>query len=168
MSRRSTAAPLLAALALLAAPLTLSACSSDADPAPATTAASGSWSSAMGSCLRAQGYDVADSDLVEGVVAPPDGVDVDTYASDWETCRSALPEAIGGGDQEPSAEDLAAWHEANLRVAQCVRDAGFPDFADPVDGEWSAAMSTSDDDPLTRAFLDCSDEHGSNAEGAEG
>jgi len=168
--RRSARARVaLVGLALLAAPLGLAACSSAAPASDASSSAvaAGSWSSEMGSCLRDAGYDVADADLVEGVVAAPEGVDADSYADDVETCRSELPAGMGGGEHEgPSADDVAALRESGLEVAQCVRDAGFPDFADPVDGDFG--MMSVEETPENRAFWDCDAEFGLHADGGAG
>jgi hypothetical protein len=121
----------------------------------------------MGSCLRDAGYDVEDADLVQGVVAAPAGVDADSYVDDFETCRSELPAGMGGGDQEgPSADDIAALQESGLKVAQCVRDAGFPDFADPVDGDFG--MMSTEQTPENQAFFDCDAKFGLYADSGSG
>lgn len=153
-----TAAVLL--LALVAVPATLSACASTpSQPDPSsTTASSTSWTAAMGSCLRDAGHDVADSDLVEGVIAAPDGVEPEAYMADFDACSAALPESLGGGDHRPSEQDVAEAQESGLKVAQCVRDAGFTDFADPVDGQFPF-MST-EETPESRAFFDCDAKYG--------
>ena len=163
MTRQSTTLS-VAALVVLAAPLTLAGCaSSDPGPSSSSTTSASSWSAAMGSCLRDEGYDVDDSDVVEGVVAPPPGVDQDAYLADWETCRTGLPREIRGDDDEPSPDDVAAAQEAGLKVAQCVRDAGFPDFPDPVDGSFPPLSPG--DDPQSQAIFACDAEHGVAAGG---
>lgn len=174
--RRASSAALLGAALLLVAPV-LAACSTAADDptAGASSGATGSTSSAsasaqLGSCLRDAGFDVADPDLSRGmVIAPPAGVDIDAYVTAFTDCRAELP-ADQGGQPAPSADDLAALQEANLEVARCVREKGFTDFADPVDGVFPSGTSMSTD-PSARgaqdeAFLACSEEHGPNSAGA--
>jgi len=172
--RRASSATLLGAALLLVAPV-LAACSTAADDptAGASSGATGSTSSAsaqLGSCLRDAGFDVDDPDLSRGVVvAPPRGVDVDEYVSAFEVCRAELPADQGGGPG-PSEEDLAALQEANLEVARCVREKGFADFADPVDGVFPSGTSMSTDTTALgaqdEAFLACDAEHGPNGAGA--
>ncbi|NII52552.1 hypothetical protein [Frigoribacterium endophyticum] len=172
--RRASSAALLGAALLLVAPV-LAACSTAADDptAGASSGAQGSTSSAsaqLGSCLRDAGFDVDDPDLSRGmVIAPPAGVDIDAYVTAFTDCRAELP-ADQGGQPAPSADDLAALQEANLEVARCVREKGFTDFADPVDGVFPSGTSMSTD-PSARgaqdeAFLACSEEHGPNSAGA--
>ena len=161
---RAAAARSLPAAALgLAAVAVLAACTGVAASDPAGSTSPGtSWSAAMGSCLRAAGHDVADDDLHEGVVAAPDGVDPDEYASSFDRCRDGLPADLDGGRQEPSAEDVAERQASGVEIAQCVREAGFPDFADPVDGDFGP-MST-EESPLARALWDCDAMHGLHAD----
>jgi hypothetical protein len=173
--RRASSATLLGAALLLAAPV-LAACSTagDGPTAGASSGATGSTSSAsaqLGSCLRDAGFDVDDPDLSRGVVvAPPRGVDVDEYVAAFDACRAELPADQGGGPG-PSEEDLAALQEANLEVARCVREKGFTDFADPVDGVFPSGASVSTDTTALgaqdEAFLACDAEHGPNSAGAD-
>ena len=172
--RRSSSATLLGAALLLVAPV-LAACSTAADD-PTTGASSGaqgsssSASAQLGSCLRDAGFDVDDPDLSRGmVIAPPAGVDIDAYVTAFTDCRAELP-ADQGGQPAPSADDLAALQEANLEVARCVREKGFTDFADPVDGVFPSGASMSTDTTALgaqdEAFLACDAEHGPNGAGA--
>ena len=172
---RASSSALLAASALLLAPL-LAACSpGGGSDAPSSSASAGGTSSVdaqLGSCLREAGYDVDDADLHGGgVVAPPPGWDVDEYATALEGCRAELP-AEQGAAEAPSADDVAAFQAAALEVAECVREKGFEDFPDPVDGEFpsQAAMSTDSGarSPQDEAFLACSDEVGPNADSSGG
>jgi len=172
--RRASSATLLGAALLLVAPV-LAACSTAADDptAGASSGAQGSSSSAsaqLGSCLRDAGFDVDDPDLSRGmVIAPPAGVDIDAYVTAFTDCRAELP-ADQGGQPAPSADDLAALQEANLEVARCVREKGFTDFADPVDGVFPSGASMSTDTTALgaqdEAFLACDAEHGPNSAGA--
>lgn len=172
--RRASSAALLGAALLLVAPV-LAACSTAADDptAGASSGAQGSTSSAsaqLGSCLRDAGFDVDDPDLSRGmVIAPPAGVDIDAYVTAFTDCRAELP-ADQGGQPAPSADDLAALQEANLEVARCVREKGFTDFADPVDGVFPSGASMSTDTTALgaqdEAFLACDAEHGPNSAGA--
>jgi len=172
--RRASSATLLGAALLLVAPV-LAACSTAADDptAGASSGAQGSSSSAsaqLGSCLRDAGFDVDDPDLSRGmVIAPPAGVDIDAYVTAFTDCRAELP-ADQGGQPAPSADDLAALQEANLEVARCVREKGFSDFADPVDGVFPSGASMSTDTTALgaqdEAFLACDAEHGPNSAGA--
>lgn len=155
---------LRAATVALGAALLLAACASapDAsDAADAPTPGTG-YSAALGSCLRDAGHDVDDADLVPGVVAVPDGVDPESYMADFDRCRGELPPELGGGaPPEVSADDVAARQEAGLAIARCVREAGFPDFADPVDGEFG--MMSVEQTPENEAFLACDEQHGLDA-----
>lgn len=172
--RRASSAALLGAALLLVAPV-LAACSTAADDptAGASSGAQGSTSSAsaqLGSCLRDAGFDVDDPDLSRGmVIAPPAGVDIDAYVTAFTDCRAELP-ADQGGQPAPSADDLAALQEANLEVARCVREKGFTDFADPVDGVFPSGASMSTDTTALgaqdEAFLACDAQHGPNSAGA--
>jgi hypothetical protein len=169
---------LLATAALVLAPV-LAACSQSGAPTESSTSASsGSTSSStinaqLGSCLRDAGFDVDDADLHEGrVVAPPHGVDPDAYVSALESCREDLP--LGqGGVEAPSAADLAALQAANLEVARCMREKGFEDFPDPVDGDFpmGTTMTPTGGElrPQDEAFFACDAEFGVNgAEAGEG
>jgi len=170
--RASSATRLLITAALLVP--ALAACAPDATPTPGSstpTSASGSTAALLGGCLRDAGYDVDDALLAtEGVVAPPAGVDVEAYSDALSACREQLPAEQGGGVDQPSAADLAEQQEANLAVAECVREKGFDDFPDPVDGSFprevaSGSTDPSARDPRTEAFFACSDEVGPNSQG---
>jgi len=169
--RRTSALGTLSVCAVLL-PALLAGCSTDDDATSAATSAGGgtSASAQLGQCLRDAGYDVDDPDLDEGmVVAVPNGADADEYAAAFAECREGLPESAGGGEaaQEPSAAELAEWQESQLKVAECVRQEGFEDFPDPVDGafpqtNWSTTSSTPEQD----AFFACSERFGPSAEGS--
>jgi hypothetical protein len=170
--RTSSAARLLIAAALLAP--ALAACAPDQGASSGTSspaAASGSTTALLGSCLREAGYDVDDAQLeMEGVVAPPKGTDLDAFSEALSACRDQLPADQRSGDDEPSAADLAELQEANLAVAECVREKGFEEFPDPVDGEFPRDVASGSTDPgardaRTEAFFACSDEVGPNSEG---
>lgn len=152
--------------ALLAGCSTTDAPGSTSSPSVTDTASA---SSQLGECLRDAGYDVPDPDLSQGVViAPPKGADPERYAEDFSACRAELPEALGGGPQEPSAEEIAELQEAEMKVAQCVRDKGFEDFPDPVDGEFPGLqMTTTGASPEQEALFACDAEFGLNATGAD-
>jgi hypothetical protein len=150
--------------ALLAGCSTTDAPGSTSSPSVADTASA---SSQLGECLRDAGYNVPDPDLGQGVViAPPKGADPERYAEDFSACRAKLPESQGGGSQEPSAEELAEQQKADMKVAECVREKGFEDFPDPVDGEFPGVrMTTSGSSPQQEALFACDAEFGSNATG---
>lgn len=136
-SARRRACALVAAAALL--PGLLAACASqDASAANSTTRAASSDAAAVGQCLRDVGWDVDDADVGQpGISRLPDGVDegspdADDYLEAVSTCReSAGVETPGLSDKEKDSftEQLKA-------MAQCLRDEGFDDVEDPVDGVW--------------------------------
>lgn len=161
----------LAAGALLLPTLLAGCATSDSSPTTGTASAGSSSASAqLGQCLRDAGYDVDDPDLSKGVVvAVPAGADPEEYSAAFAECRAALPESQGGGasNQKASPDELAEAQAANLAVAECVREKGFDDFPDPVDGEFPREnWSTSGGDPRQDAFFACSDEFGPNASSA--
>lgn len=168
-SRRCIGSVLAATAVLL--PALLAGCSttdgSGTAPSPTATDAA-SASAQLGQCLRDAGYDVADPDLSKGVVVtPPKGADPDRYAEDFDVCRSELPESQGGGSQKASAAEVAEFQKAQLKVAECVREKGFDDFPDPVDGEFpNLQMSTSGSSGQQEALLACDAEFGPNATGS--
>jgi hypothetical protein len=167
---RASSVVRLAIAAALLVP-TLAACAPDPEPGPASTRAAGASSASvvLGSCMREAGFDVPDEHFANtGVVAPPQGVDVEAYVEAFDECRETLPVDQGGGSQRPSPEDLAVLQEANLEVARCVRDKGFDDFPDPVDGQFPMeATSTSTDpsavDAQTEAYFACDESFGPNS-----
>jgi hypothetical protein len=170
--RASSAARLVIAAALLAP--ALAACAPDPEASSGSsspTAVSGSTTALLGSCLRDAGFDVDDAQLaMEGVVAAPTGTDVEAFTDALSACRDELPAEQRGGDDEPTAADLAELQEANLAVAECVREKGFDDFPDPVDGGFPREIASGSTDPgardaRTEAFFACSDEVGPNSEG---
>lgn len=159
----------LAAGALLLPTLLAGCATSDASPTAETTSAGSSSASAqLGQCLRDAGYDVEDPDLSKGVVvAVPSGADPEEYSSAFSECRAALPESQGGGEQGPTAAQAAEWQASQLKVAECVREKGFTDFPDPVDGDFPGKQwSTSGGDPEQEAFFACSAEFDPSAAGA--
>jgi len=169
-SRRPVGAALVATVALL--PALLAGCSTAEGSGPSSSPAAGGSASAsaqLGQCLRDAGYDVDDPDLGKGmVVAVPEGADPERYGEDFDTCRAQLPEAEGGGSQKASDAEVAQWQAAQLKVAECVREKGFEDFPDPVDGDFpDQQWSTSDPSPEQEALFACSAEVGPNAGGAD-
>lgn len=164
--RASSVIRLAIATALLVP--TLAACAPDPAPVETGVPTTSSASAVLGACMRDAGFDVTDEHFANtGVVAPPQGVDVDAYVAAFSDCREGLPADQGGGSQGPTADDLAALQEANLDVARCVREKGFDDFPDPVDGEFPmGATSTSTDpdanDPQMDAYLACDKSVGPN------
>jgi hypothetical protein len=168
-SRRCFGSALAATAVLL--PALLAGCSTTDAPGSTSSpsvADAASASSQLGECLRDAGYNVPDPDLSKGVVvAPPEGADPDRYAEDFDACRSKLPESQGGGSQEPSDAEVAEWQKTQLKVAECVREKGFEDFPDPVDGNFPGVqLSTSGASPEQEAFFACSNEFGPNATGS--
>lgn len=117
-------------------------------------------SAQLGQCLRAAGYDVDDPDISKGIVIiPPDGVDADEYAKDFQTCADGVGgDLAGSGEVDPAT--TAKRQKASLKVAQCMRDKGFDDFPDPVDGFFTEKMSTDQSDPTAAAFTACDAEFG--------
>lgn len=168
-TRRTGLRTAVAALVLLT-PALLAGCASGADTAsggastPAADARSAS--AQLGACLRDAGYDVEDPDLSQGVVvAGPKGSDPDAYAQAYSTCAATLPGEYGEIGQAPDADEVAAYQEAGLKVAQCVRDKGFSDFADPVDGEFAPGRTGPEGDAEVQAVDACWAQFGTDATG---
>lgn len=159
---RSRATLVATAAALLAAGL-LAGCSAGApDDDPTAGGDPRSSSAQMGECLRAAGYDVADPDFSQGIaIDPPAGVDVDVYVKAFETCAGEVGGDLGALAAPPDPAEVAELQEANLEVARCVREKGFEDFPDPVDGVFDGVRSTTSS-PVEDAYLDCDAEFGPN------
>lgn len=154
------------ALALVGAlGLTLAACSSGgADDGVATLGDGNSGSGASASpsidpedaladfaqCMRDNGIeDFPDPQVDEngqiifggpggGDGGPPSDADLQDLQAAMQACQDLLPEGLGPG--QISAEDQAAFQDALLEYAQCMRDQGI-DFPDPDfsggDGEFA-------------------------------
>jgi hypothetical protein len=76
-------------------------------------------------CLREHGIDVADPE--DGKIPMlPQGVDPEKAKAASDACRQYAPTM--GGDRPPAD---AAQLEQMRKVAQCMRDNGFPNFPDP-------------------------------------
>jgi hypothetical protein len=131
----------------------------------ATRAAGSSASAQLGQCLRDAGFEVDDPDYEPGgaVMVPP-GPDGEAYADQFETCREQLPESETGGSR--TTTDTAGLQEARLEVAQCMRDAGFDDFPDPVDGVFRDGLSLNSENGMAEALGRCDAEFGPGAAGA--
>lgn len=156
--RRATA---LVSTALLV-PALLSACSSAPDgPTPVGTDAAPASSEAarVGQCVRDAGYDVEDDDFsTPGSYRQPAGLsadELDAYAETVADCASgtslAPPSRPGGGQgADRQLLDLAA----------CLRDAGYPDAEDPVDGVWRPDPDHQGDPAYDEATATCAAEVG--------
>lgn len=95
---------------------------------------------------------------------PPSDEDRDVMMAAMEACRDLLPQGTGDGPPAMSAEDQAAFQDAMLEYAQCMRDEGIdmpdPDFSagggfigaaegiDPGDPDYQAA------DEVCRSILE--------------
>ena len=130
MIRPSTA---LAVLALLAV-----GCSSS--PSDSTTATTAGASTSTTLSRDQQGVRFAECMRTHDVPHFPDpdpdgdftfGVDVtpEVWLQALTACKDLQPPGTLSGDRTPQQQSAA------LRMAQCVRDHGVPDFPDPVDGE---------------------------------
>jgi hypothetical protein len=168
-ARRTGFRTAVAALALLT-PALLAGCTSGPDTASGSTdtpaADARSASAQLGSCLRDAGFDVDDPDLSEVVViAAPKGSDPDAYEKAFSTCSATLPGEFGEIGQAPDADEAAALQKSGLKVAQCVRDKGFSDFADPVGGEFAPGRTGPEGEAEALAFDACWTEFGPDASG---
>ncbi len=167
-SRHRARLTLALAATALVAPALLAGCAPKAsgDPDAASTGVSSSESAELGRCLRDAGYDVDDPDLSQGIiVAPPDGADQDAYSDAFFQCAEEVGGSLAAADEPPSADEIATLQKANLKVAACVREKGFEDFPDPVDGYFDLRFGTGDPSPRDAAYFACDAEFGPYGDG---
>lgn len=160
--------PLVAAIAATLIAFQLTGCSTNsqesASPTP-TSASNVNESAHLGDCLRKAGFDVEDPDLNKGVVvAPPEGVDPNRYDREFQKCRA---DNVSGGNAKPSPEQLKIFREYELKIAQCVRDKGFPEFADPGEDGFEP-RSTTAEDSSDKALSACESEFPLTEDGKDG
>lgn len=150
--------------ATLLIPALLSACSSAPDgPTPVGSSAAPASSDAarVGQCVRDAGYDVEDDDFsTPGSFRQPAGLSADQLDAYTETiadCASgtslAPPSRSGGGGGQGFDQQL-------LDLTACLRDAGFSDVEDPVDGVWRPDPSHQGDPAYEAATTTCQAEVG--------
>lgn len=152
-SRRGLVA-LLAAGVLL--PGLLAACSSDAPEAGTSSGtASSSEAAAVGQCVRDAGYDVEDSDFIEkGLLMLPGDVEPGSDAADdYFDVVSGCQDSVGSGSLKLSDEEKDSFTQEMIEMAQCLRDEGFENVEDPVDGVWYGPEEY-DGDPEYEAAID--------------
>jgi len=153
-SGRRALPALLAAAVLL--PGLLSACTADDAAADGTGAAAGTTeAAAVGQCVRDQGYDVADDDFsTPGLVNLPADIAPESDAEDeYFDVVTTCQDTVGGGSLELSDEEKDSFVQEMVVMAQCLRDEGFENVEDPVDGVWFGPEEY-EDDPAYEAAID--------------
>lgn len=126
---------MMAASAAFLLATVVAGCSSAAPEGDASTDDKGTGSSdvaQVGACLRDAGFDVNDDELVAGVLAPPEGADVAEYEEALRNCAEGTSLAP---EDAPDGDEMAAVQAQLLEYVACLRDLGYTDIPDPVDGE---------------------------------
>ena len=135
---------------LMVAALVTSAATAQQTPADNQDAAL-----AYAQCMRDNGFTEFEDPTPHGdlrIRVTPDSAPRFRTAS--EACRDLAPE--GFRDEDISPEDL----DALIKLSQCVRENGVPNFPDPdADGRFDlSGVSSGPDDPKIEAAMDaCSD-----------
>lgn len=126
--------------ASLLTPGLLAGCSSAGGGPAGGDAASSSDAAAVGQCVRDAGYDVVDDDFTNpGLTTLPDGVAPESSEADtFLDVVSGCHDSAGSGSLQVSGDEKDAFVQEMLTMAQCLRDEGFDDVPDPVDGVWSS------------------------------
>ena len=88
---------------------------------------------AFAQCMREQGVDMADPVPGEGMRLDGNLANMDAIAAAQEACHPILERARGGEGMRAREMD-DEMKEKLLAVSACVRENGFPDFADPEFG----------------------------------
>ncbi|WP_407319665.1 hypothetical protein UQW22_04380 [Isoptericola halotolerans] len=128
---------------LLAAVLT--GCATEADDGtPGRDGGGASDVAQVGSCLRDAGFEVDDDALVAGVLAPPDGADPAEYETVLRECAEGTALAL---EDAPSGEELATIQAQLLEYVTCLRELGYTDIPDPVNGEIDLPKQYTSTDP---------------------
>ena|SRR5688572_6779459 len=110
---------------------------------------------AYSQCMRDNGYAEFPDPLPDGgirfLVEP---VSASRFQAAAAACRDLAPEGLR--DEEMTPEDL----EALLKLSQCVRENGVPDFPDPnAEGRFDLrGVSEGPDDPRLKAAMDACSE----------
>jgi hypothetical protein len=156
--RRRVTAALLTTGVLV--PALLTGCSSSPPSTSGTTAAASSDAARVGQCVRDRGYDVDDSDFSSpGRYPAPEGLSPDRLE---EYDRAVGECAAGTSLAAPSADGATApeFERQLLALTACLRDAGYPDVADPVDGVWFPDPDRQDDAAYQAASDACGEQVG--------
>lgn len=156
------ATPAALAVAALTAAL-VSGCSQATTGATGSGSTSTSDAAVVGQCVRDRGYDVDDSSFTSpGTFPQPSGLtadQLDAYGQAVSDCVAGTsletPDGTGGFGPENDRQ--------LLDLTACLRDAGFPDVADPVDGVWSPDASHEGDPAYEAATETCAAEAGLQA-----
>lgn len=143
--RRRTLRTTLAATAVIVAAVLLASCSSTENSRDRSAGSSSSAQRARldaAQCLRDKGYDVPDPGSEDAEVAVPEGADPDRYLQDSAACDAAAGLDGAAADAEEPESLTAA---VAPQIAECMRDAGYPDF--PEDEDAIGAFQNHADDP---------------------
>lgn len=146
-----------AACAVILVPTLLTACSGGAsDDRTASDQASGAGAT-LASCMREQGYDMADPSASGGgtALAAPDGVDAEQWGADLQACLGEVRADDGAGDGVQAAQP-AGTPEQRQEVAECIRENGFTDYPDDEDA--MATFTPDDEEAFRDASSTCYDE----------
>lgn len=152
MIRKHTVAAVLGTVLLVPALLTgCSTTTGGADPSSGRTPAPGSaeQDAAIGSCMRAAGFDWDDS--ADAQFSIPDGVDAAAYTAALERCVSSH----GGGE---AAAPVGGTPESDAALAECLTAAGLPDVPERQDDfeTWIDNLAAVDQQTLDAHIRECS------------
>lgn len=143
----------------------LSACSSGDPGTPDSGSPRAGDASTVGQCVRDGGYDVDDSFFVgAGTFRQPDGLTADqaeAYARVVSTCAEGTSLASPHDSDAPGSDD----DQQLLDLTACLRQAGFSDVDDPVDGVWYSDPAYEGDPSYQAATETCAQEAGLQASG---
>ncbi|ROS57910.1 hypothetical protein EDF38_2640 [Frigoribacterium sp. PhB160] len=152
--------PLRAVPALLAAsvllPGLLTACSSPAAD-EAASGATASDAATVGQCVRDAGYDVVDDDFGNSaLVRLPDAIEPETDEADaFFSVVSDCHDAAGSASPRLSEGEKDAFAQKLVEMAQCLRDEGFENVPDPVEGVWEGPAEYEGDPAYAVASEKC-------------
>ncbi|TQJ26843.1 hypothetical protein FB462_0687 [Curtobacterium citreum] len=115
---------------IVAAPLSLAACTSSPASSDSTSSASGV-GARWGACMRDAGLDVEDPDdesVRTGTYPAPDGGDGQAFTRQAQECSEQV------GVERADAAQQQQWERQYAKVADCIRDRGFDDLPEQQPG----------------------------------
>ena len=123
----------LAALALIAVVVLISACGSSAPAGSGVTATAHEKAAKFAECMRRNGVSAfpdppASGELTIDGIANGSSLDTNSaaFTQAFSACKNLEPPGFTGQKATPQQAD------ARLKFAQCMRDHGVPDFPDPT------------------------------------
>lgn len=100
-------------------------------------------------CIRSHGVsDFADPSSSGQLTIPPDDRNTPAFDSAQKACRSLMPGGAGGSQQK---SDLSRAQE--LKLAQCMRSHGVPNFPDPNSSGGLSLNGINPNSPAVKAAL---------------